>query len=147
MIEGTKRTKDESRSKCIGQCQNEGFKFLPLAMKAYWLAVHSVTKDSPAFVVLGYLLSLPNDCIYSTPHPGKYATSSDFVFTFNQKLQETHQFMREFMDVEQERRKTYYDCSRYGAIYNIGEEVIVFNQTVKKAIQENLLLSIENHTQ
>ena len=33
-------------------------------------------------------LSLPIDCIYSTPQT---ATPSDYVFTMKQKLQETHQ--------------------------------------------------------
>ena len=147
MIERTNWTTEECRSKYTGQCQNEWSKFLPLKMTAYWLAVHSVTKDSPAFVVLGSLLSLPNDCIYSTPQTKKYATSSDFAFTFSQKLQETHQFMREFMDVEQERRKTYYDRNRYGPIYKVGEEVLVFKSTVKKAKQGILLFSIEDLTQ
>ena len=40
--------------------------------------------------------------------------------------------MREFMDVGQERQKTYYDRRRYGSSYKVGEEVIVFNPTLKK---------------
>ena len=49
-----------------------------------------------------------------------------------QKLQETHQLMRESMHVEQERQKTYYDRSKYGPNYKVGEEVLVFNLPVKK---------------
>ena len=49
-----------------------------------------------------------------------------------QKLQETHQLMREFMDVEQERQKSSYDRSKYGPCYKVGEEVLVFKPTVKK---------------
>ena len=40
--------------------------------------------------------------------------------------------MREYMDVEQECQKSYYDCSKYGPSYKVGEEVLVFNPTVKK---------------
>ena len=40
--------------------------------------------------------------------------------------------MREYMDVEQERQKSYYDRSKYGPSYKNGEEVLVFNPTVKK---------------
>ena len=54
-----------------------------------------------------------------------------------QKLQETHQLKVEFMDIEQERQKTYYDCSRYGPSYKAGEEVLVFNPTVKKGETRN----------
>ena len=39
--------------------------------------------------------------------------------------------MRQYMDVEQERQKTYCDCSMYGSSYKVGEEVLVFNTTVK----------------
>ena len=35
------------------------------------------------------------------------------VFRLKQKLQETHQLMREYMDVEKEHQKTYYDRSMY----------------------------------
>ena len=36
------------------------------------------------------------------------------------------------MDVEQERKKTYYDRSKYGTNYKVGEEVLIFNPKVKK---------------
>ena len=39
------------------------------------------------------------------------------------KLQETHLLMRELMDVEQERQKTYHDRSKYGPNYKIGKKI------------------------
>ena len=54
--------------------------------------------------------------------------------------------MREYMDVEQERQKVYYDRSRYGPSYKFGEEVLIFNPTVKKEKQEKLLHSMEYRT-
>ena len=48
-----------------------------------------------------------------------------------QKLQETHQPMREFMDVGQEHQKTYYDRSRYRPSHRFGDEALVFNPMVK----------------
>ena len=83
-------------------------------------------------MVLGFLLSLPIDCIYSTPEIAIYATPRDYVHSTKQKLQETHQLMRESMNVEQERQKTYYHRSKYGRNYEVGEEVLVFNPTVKR---------------
>ena len=67
MIERTNQTIEECLSKYIGQYQHEWTNFLPLAMMAYRSSIHSVTRYSPAFVVLGFPLSLPIDCIYSTP--------------------------------------------------------------------------------
>ena len=106
-------------------------------MMAYRSSIHSVTRYSPAFVVLGFTLSLPIDCNYSTPQTTIYATPSDYVFTMEQKLQETHQLMREYMDIEQERQKSYYDRSKYGPSYKVGDEVLVFNPTAKKGETRN----------
>ena len=85
-------------------------------------------------MVLGFPLSLPIDCIYSTPQPAIYATPSDYVLAMKQKLLETHPLMREYMDFKQERQKTYYDRSKYGPNYKAGEEVLVFNPMVKKGV-------------
>ena len=40
--------------------------------------------------------------------------------------------MPENMDVEQERQNIFYDRGKYGPNYKVGEEVLVFNPTVKK---------------
>ena len=114
MIERTHRTIEESLSKYIRQYQNDWTRFLPLAMMAYRSSIYIVAKYSPTYVILGFSLSLPIDCIYSTPQTAIYATPSDSVFTMKQKLQGTRHLMREYMDVEQERQRTYYDRSNYG---------------------------------
>ena len=101
-------------------------------MMACQSTVHSVTKYTPAYVVLGFPLLLPIDCIYSTPQTATYATPSDYVFTMKKKLQKTHQLMREYMDVKQERQKIYYDRSKCGPFYKVGEKLLVFNPTIKK---------------
>ena len=132
MIERTNWTIEECLSKYIGHYQHEWTKVLSLAMMACQSSIHSVTKYSPAYVVLVFPLSLPIDCIYSTPQSAIYATPCDYLFIMKQKLQKTHQLMQENMDVDQERQKTYYDRSQYGPSYKIGKEVSVFNPTVKK---------------
>ena len=45
------------------------------------------------------------------------------------------------MDVKQERQKSYYDRSKYGPSYKVGEEVLVFNPTVKKGETRNITSS------
>ena len=147
VFERTNRKIEECLSKYIGQNQHEWTNFLPLARMAYRSSIHCVTKYSPAYVVLGFPLSLPIDSIKSTPQTAIYAKPSDYVYSTKQKLQETHQLMRESMDVEQERQNNYYNRSKYGPNYKVGEEVLVFNPTIKKEKQGNLLLFIEDHTQ
>ena len=103
MLERLNRTIEECLSNNVGQYQHQWAKFQLLAMMAYRSSIHSVTKYSAVHVVLGFLLSLLKNCIYSTPQTAKIVTPSHYVFTMKQKLQETHQLMREFIDVEQER--------------------------------------------
>ena len=68
MTERKNWTIEECLSEYIGQYQNELTKILPLAMMAYRSSMHSVTKYSPVYVVLGFPMSLSVDCIYSTTH-------------------------------------------------------------------------------
>ena len=65
---------------------------------AYRSLIHSETKHSAVYVVLGFPLSLFKNCIYSTSQTVKNATPSDYVFTMRPKLQERHHLMREFID-------------------------------------------------
>ena len=87
MIERTNRTIEECLSQYKGQYKHEWTKFLPLAIIAHRSSVHSVTENNPAYVILGFTLSLPIDCIYSTPQTAVYAATSDYVFKMKQKLQ------------------------------------------------------------
>ena len=103
-FQGTNQTKEEYLSKYIGQYEHKCNKFLAVAMMVCRPSFHSVTKYSAAYVVLGFLLSLTMDLIYSTQQTTKYATPVTFV----SKCQLT----RELMDVEQERQKSYY----YGSL-------------------------------
>ena len=132
LIERTNRTIKERLSKYIGENEHEWTKFLPLAMMAYRSTNDSVSKCSPAYVLLEFPLSITTDFIYSTPQTAIHATPSDYNFTMKQKLQETHQLMREYMVVKQERQKTNYDSSRYRPSYKVVREVLVFNTAVKK---------------
>ena len=100
MIESINRTIEESLSKYVGKYSNDWTKFLPLVMMAGRSSINSVTKYSPAYVVLGLPLWLRIDCIYSTPQTAIYATPNSYVFTMTQKLQETRHLMQELMDVE-----------------------------------------------
>ena len=94
-------------------------------MMAYQSLVHSVKKYCPVYVILGFALSLPIDFLYNTPQKAVYATTNVHILTSKQKLQEAHQLMGEFIDVEQERQKTSCDRSENGPKYKIGEEVLV----------------------
>ena len=102
MTERAKQTLEECHSKHSGHYQYEWTNILPLAMMVYQSLIHSVIKHSLAYLLLGFPLSLPIDCIYSTPQNAIYATPFNYM---KQKLQETYLLMRECMDVKQERQK------------------------------------------
>ena len=56
---------------------------------------------------------------------------SDYVGCLKDELQTCHELVRESMDVEQERQKTYYDRSTFGIQYDVSDLVMVFNPTMK----------------
>ena len=60
-----------------------------------------------------------------------YPIVSDYVGCLKDELQTCHELVRESMDVEQERQKTYYDRSTFGPQYEVGDLVMVFNPTIK----------------
>ena len=69
--------------------------------------------------------------MYQTIQTKIYPTLKDYVGCLKDELQTCHELVRESMDVEQERQKTYYDRSTFGPQYEVGELVMVFNPTIK----------------
>ena len=57
---------------------------------------------------------------------------SDYVGGLKDKLQTCYELVRESMNVEQEKQKTYYDRSAIGPQYDVGDLVMLFNPTKKK---------------
>ena len=131
MIERTNRTIEESLAKYVGEHHNTWSDYLPLVMMAYRSSIHSVTKYSPFYLLFGRPCALPIDCMYQTIQTKTYPTLSDHVGCLKDELQTCHELVRESMDVEQERQKTYYDRSTFGSQYEVGDLVMVFNPTIK----------------
>ena len=111
-------------------------------MIAHQTSIHRVSKQKPAYLVLGFPVSLPINCIYSTPRTAIYATK---LLSFQNETETTGNASVDAriygFRTEKERQKTYNDRSRYEPSYRSGEELLVFNQTFKKDKQENLLFS------
>ena len=58
-------------------------------------------------------------------------TLNNYVGCLEEELQRCLNLLRESMDVEHERQKSYYDRSTSGAQYEVGDLVMVFNPTTK----------------
>ena len=125
------RTIEESLAKYVGEHHNTWSDYLPLVMMAYRSSIHSVTKYSPFYLLFGRSCALPIDCMYQTIQTKIYPILSDYVGCLKDELQTCHELVRESMDVEQERQKTYYDSSTFGPQYEVGDLVMVFNPTIK----------------
>ena len=69
--------------------------------------------------------------MYQTVQNKIYPTLSDYVGCLKDELQTCHEMVKESMDVDQERQKTYYDRSTFGPQYDVGDLVMVFNPTMK----------------
>ena len=131
MIERTNRTIEEILAKYVGEHHNTWSDYLPLVIMAYRSSFHSVTNYSPFYLLFGRSCALPTDCMYQTIQTKIYPTLSDYVGYLKDELQTCHELVRESMDVEQERQKTYYDRSKFGPQYEVGDLVMAFNPTMK----------------
>ena len=131
MIERTDRTIEESLAKNVGEHQNTWSDYLLLIMMVYRSSVHSVTKYSPLYLLFGRSCALPIDYMYQTIQTKIYPILSDCVGCLKGELQECHELVRESMDGEQERQKTYYDRCTFGPQYEVADLVVVFNPTMK----------------
>ena len=69
--------------------------------------------------------------MYQTIQTKIYPTLSDYVGCLKDELQMCHELVRESMDVEQERQKSYYDRCTFGPQYKVGDLVMVFKPTIK----------------
>ena len=69
--------------------------------------------------------------MYQTIQTKIYPNLSDYVGCLKEELQTCHELVRESMDVEQERQKTYYDRSTFGPQYEVGDFLMVFIPTIK----------------
>ena len=69
--------------------------------------------------------------MYQTIQTKTYPTLSDYIGCLKAELQTCLELVRESMDVEPERQKTYYDRSTFGPQYEVGDLVKVFNPTKK----------------
>ena len=131
MIERTNRTIEECLAKYVGEHHNIWSDYLPLVKIVYRSSIHSVTKYSPFYLLLGRSCALPIDCMYQTIQDNIYPSLSDYVGCLKDELQTCHELVWESMDVEQERQQTYYDRSTFGPQYEVGDLVMVFNSTTK----------------
>ena len=77
-------------------------------MMAYRSSVHTVTKYSPSYLLLGAPCALPNDFKHKTTQSQFFSTPSDHVGNRKKDLQLCHELVRLNMEVKQERQKTYY---------------------------------------
>ena len=127
MIECNNRTIEESLAKYMGEHHNTWTDYLPQVMMAYRSSIYSVTKNSQFYLPFGQSCALPIDCMYQTIQTEIYPTLSDYVGCMKDELQTCHGLVRQSMDVEQERQKTYYDRSTFGPQYEVGDLVMVFN--------------------
>ena len=132
MIERTNLTIKESLAKYVDEHHNTWSDYLSLVMMAYRSSIHPVTKYIPFDLLFGQSCALPTGCMYHTIQAKIYPIFIDYVSCLKKELKQSHELVRESMDVEQKRHKTYYDRSTFGPKYEIGDFVMVFNPIIER---------------
>ena len=109
---------EESLSEYADDDQHQWKTYLHLVLMAYRYTVHTVTKFSPSYMVLGTPLRLPIDCMYEAPHTELFQTPSDSIFNKMRETQRAHHLRGAEMEVEQTRQKTQTEYHAYGPTYS-----------------------------
>ena len=113
-------------------------------MMAYRSSIHSVTKYNPFYLLFGRSCALSIDCMYQTIQSNHNLPDLERLCSLlERQLQTCHKLVRESMDVEQERQKTYYDRSTFGPQFEIGELVMVINPDLKNWPDKEIYIIIQ----
>ena len=106
----------------MGENHKDWFKYLQTILMAYRSSIHAVTKYRRYHFIFGHSCSLPVECLYETSKNNFFATLKE---NWKNDAKDTTKWVRETMNVEQERQKTYYDKKKqYEPKYRVNNQQI-----------------------
>jgi hypothetical protein len=138
MVERFNRTPESQLSKFVSDHQRDWDQHVPLLMMAYWTAVHEISGNTPATLMLGRDLRLPVDLLTGRPDDKPLSEVTDYAIDL-QKLERVHDFARNNLKLKSDKMKEYYDTSSQDETLNEGDPVWLYNPTRKKGLSPKLM--------
>ena len=112
---------------------------VPLLLLAYRSAVHDVTRETPAKLMLGRELTLPIDFFYGLPESRNTShTLPEYLNMLETTMQKVHEFARRNITRMSNNAKARYDLRASSHQYDPGDRVWLYNPQRKKGISPKL---------
>ena len=104
-------------------------------MYVYNTTVHSATGYTPFELVDGFQSTLPST-LQEAPNP-QYSYD-DYVLELKGRLQTAHEVARQKLITAKEKSKEYFDKKAHEVTINIGDRVLLYDETVRRGRSKKL---------
>jgi hypothetical protein len=119
----------------VNEDQTNWDDWVPYAMYVYNTTVHSATGYTPFELVYGFQSTLPST-LHETPNP-QYSYD-DYVLELKGRLQTAHEVARQKLITAKEKSKEYFDKRSNKVTLNIGDKVLLYDETVRRGRSKKL---------
>lgn len=100
--------------------------YISFALFVYNTTTHSTTKYTPHFLVYGFNVQIPNNLKQNTSTIYNY---DDYALVLKHKLKVAHEMARKHIETSKNTNKQIYDKRKNPINFEIGEQVLVLNET------------------
>ncbi|MCP3663190.1 MAG: DDE-type integrase/transposase/recombinase [Gammaproteobacteria bacterium] len=140
-VERYNHTLVDMLSMFVSKRQDDWDEILDLVVFAYRTAIHSTTKETPAFLLYGRDLRQPSDLAFNH-QPGKFeALNEEYPFLIQQTLTDARAEALRNVEKSQTQQKAQHDKNIKPREFNIGDWVFVHTPPNKPGLTKKLLHS------
>jgi hypothetical protein len=134
-LERSHRVLKEYLRHYIAEDQSNWDAWIPYAIHMYNTSNHSATGYTPFELIFGFKASMPSALQAS---PSTQYSYDDFVSELKSRLQSAHQVARERLVTAKEKSKEQYDKDSKLPTFNIGDRVLLYDETVRRGRSRKL---------
>ena len=106
----------------------QGWDLLPTLLLARRTSHNGTTRSTPFELIFGGDPHLPEDVLFSIP--GAVEDPSQYAEVLKNRMQQAHARVLQYMELQQQRQKEYYDKGVRGKTYAVNEFVYLHNPAV-----------------
>ena len=137
MVERFNRTLEDQLVKFVDYHERDWDEHIPYLMLAYRSAIHESTGCTPAKVIFGRDLRLP-DLLLGRPEEEVLSLAVDYTGDLCEILKQVHHYARYHLKVASDRMKERYDLLQSGTLLSAGDPVWFHKPQRKKGLSPKL---------
>lgn len=134
-LERSHRVLEEYLRHYINEDQRNWDEWVPYTMCVYNTTVHTATGYTPFELVYGFRSTLPST-LHEPPSPQN--NYDDYVLELRSRLQTVHEVAKKKLLEAKQKSKRYYDQTAEKVQLNVGDNVLLFDETVRRGRSRKL---------